>query len=320
MNLSTRHLRRPGPLRLAGLLAVLVALGACRVDDPAPVDLLSRSEATSAAAPTRVADDIAYGPLPNQRLDVLRPTTRPTNRRAIVWLHGGGWVVGDENSIPPLLTALVEEDGYTVFSVAYRLAPDAPFPAAVTDVDRAMRWVALHAGEYGVDRERLVTVGFSSGAHLALLQGLSGSTFAAADLPPTLAAVDPTPSAIVALAAPADLPGFSLYTVGGREMVLEFLGCRTFDACDPRLVERASPLRYADPLDPSIYLAQGDLDAIIPVAPTDEIAEQLELAIGIERVWYDRIDSGPAAGRGHEVDYGINRRALGVFIAAVGPR
>jgi len=296
---------------------VMGVLSACQVDNPGPGDTLS---APSTATPRRVVDDLAYGSADDQVLDVLRPSSRPSNRRALVWLHGGGWIFGDENGLPPLLNDLVEREGYTVFAVRYRLAAKAIFPAAVNDVDLAMRWIKVHGGEYGVDTRRLVTLGFSSGAHLAMLEGFSNGAFAAPDLPPDLAAVDPTPAAIVALAAPVDLPGFAGYTNGGRDMLLSFLGCTSIEVCNPALLAAADPVAYADPADPKVYLAQGDSDHVVPVLPTDAAVTQLETRLGIDRIWYDRVDTGDVSVRDHDLDYGVNRKVLGLFIAAAEAR
>ncbi len=313
--MERRTRRNRGRCLIAGALA-MVGASACEVSDPRPIDSLSATVGT----PRRVVDDLAYGSEPDQVLDVFRPSSRPTNRRAIVWLHGGGWVFGDENELPPVIRDLIERDGYTVFSVRYRLSGQALYPAAAQDTDLAMRWVKAHAGDYAVDGRRLVAAGFSSGAHLALLAGLSGGALAAADLPADLAAIDPTPAGIVSLAAPTDLEGFASYTAGGAEMILEFLGCPSMAGCDPELVAEASPHTWADPTDPPVYIAQGDLDHVVPVAPTDGVVTTLEDAIGFGRVWYDRVDSGADSGRGHDVDHGLNRTALGLFIGTVEAR
>lgn len=291
-------------------------MSGCRVEDPRPVDVLQ----PSASLPLRVADDVAYGSDHDQVLDVFRPSARPTNRRAIVWFHGGGWLFGDENELPPVVRDLVERDGYTVFSVRYRLSGQALYPAAVQDADQAIRWVKAHSGEYAIDGRRVVAGGFSSGAHLALLVGLAGGALAAPGLPAELAAFDSTPAGIVSLAAPTDLDGFAAYTPGGAEMILGFLGCTDMATCDPTLVAEASPQTWADPTDPPVYLAQGDLDHVVPVAPTDAVATSLEEAVGLGKIWYDRVDSGEDSGRGHDIDHGLNRTVLGVFIGTVDPR
>lgn len=294
---------------------VLIA-GACRVDDPAPQQALT----VAMAAPAPVVDDVPYGPTAEQVIDVIRPTGRPSNRRAVVWLHGGGWIFGDENGLPPLLGAMVQQEGYTVFSVRYRLAPGSPYPAAVHDVDLAMRWVKAHGGEYAIDTKRLVTMGFSSGAHLALLQGLASESFTSPDTPAELAAIDPSPAGIVALAPPIDLVGFASFTEGGRDMALQFLGCPSMEVCNPDTVWAATPGNHADLGDPIVYVAQGDLDHVVPVGPTDAIVADWEAKLGLTRFWYDRVDSGDPSVRNHDLDYGINRQALAAFIATVPPR
>jgi acetyl esterase len=86
---------------------------------------------------------------------------------AIVWLHGGGYVMGDVDTEHPWATRVALGAGATVVSVGYRLAPEHPFPAALDDVHAALTWVAAHAAELGIDPERIAVGGHSAGAGLA---------------------------------------------------------------------------------------------------------------------------------------------------------
>ncbi|MFW6599150.1 alpha/beta hydrolase [Propionibacteriaceae bacterium Y2011] len=86
---------------------------------------------------------------------------------AIVWLHGGGFVMGDLDTEHPWATTLAKESGVTVVSVDYRLAPEHPFPAALDDAHAVLGWVSDNAAELGVDPTRLAVGGHSSGAGLA---------------------------------------------------------------------------------------------------------------------------------------------------------
>jgi acetyl esterase len=86
---------------------------------------------------------------------------------AIVYLHGGGWVVGSIESHDPLCRALAARTPAVVVSVDYRLAPEHPFPAAVDDAWTATRWVAEHASELGADPAAVVVAGDSAGGNLA---------------------------------------------------------------------------------------------------------------------------------------------------------
>src|SRR5262249_30301290 len=118
-------------------------------------------------------------------LDVHRPE-RP-NGYGIVHIAGSGWgaplgydavpLKEPERGLPRgrpqarYVEALVAA-GYTVFSITHRAAPRFPYPAAVEDAQRAVRYVRYHAARYGVRSSRLGALGGSSGAHLVSLLGV----------------------------------------------------------------------------------------------------------------------------------------------------
>ena len=85
----------------------------------------------------------------------------------LVYYHGGGFVAGDLESQDTLLRALANRAQCIVISVAYRLAPENPYPAANDDAWTALTWVADHASEIGVDPQRLAVGGDSAGGLLA---------------------------------------------------------------------------------------------------------------------------------------------------------
>jgi acetyl esterase len=120
-----------------------------------------------AVVPVRETEDIevpgATGALPAR---VYRPDDEgpvPT----IVFLHGGGFVIGDIETHDNQCRMVCREVGAVVVSVAYRLAPEAPFPAPVEDCVAATRWVAEHIAEFGGDPDRLAIAGDSAGGNLA---------------------------------------------------------------------------------------------------------------------------------------------------------
>lgn len=93
--------------------------------------------------------------------DIHRPAP------ALIYLHGGGWVLGDVEAYDPLCRALAKRAECVVVSVDYRLAPEAKFPAAVKDCYAAAEWVANHAGDLGIDSDRIAVGGDSAGGNLA---------------------------------------------------------------------------------------------------------------------------------------------------------
>ena len=85
----------------------------------------------------------------------------------LVYLHGGGWVVGSVATHDPFCRLLSEAAGAIVVSVEYRLAPEHPYPAALEDTLAGIHWAADHAAEWDGDATRLALGGDSAGANLA---------------------------------------------------------------------------------------------------------------------------------------------------------
>lgn len=98
-------------------------------------------------------------------LDVCRPVD---DRRlpGVLLIHGGGWTGGNKEAFRSTAHALAQR-GYVVASTSYRLATQAPFPAAVHDVKAAVRWMRTHAEEWNIEASKIGAVGGSAGGHLA---------------------------------------------------------------------------------------------------------------------------------------------------------
>lgn len=98
---------------------------------------------------------------------VYDPPGRDAPSGALLWVHGGGRVVGGAAFDHDLCVELAQETGLLVVSIDYRLAPDHPFPAALDDVVATLVWVGERADELGVDPARVALGGASAGGGLA---------------------------------------------------------------------------------------------------------------------------------------------------------
>jgi len=126
---------------------------------------------------THQVRDVAYGPHPEQRLDVYMPEA-PAAAPLLVFVHGGGWSVGDKAQYAAVGNRLACE-GLVSMMINYRLSPAVQHPAHAQDVAQAIAWGYRNAATYGADPERLCLMGHSSGAHLAALVALAPSYLAA---------------------------------------------------------------------------------------------------------------------------------------------
>jgi acetyl esterase len=131
----------------AGLRALMVTL---RNPTTLPRVAETSDETVADSVPVRMYRPEASGPLPT-----------------VVWLHGGGWVIGDLDTADPVCRLLCRDLPAVVVSVDYRRAPEHRFPAAVEDSWAALEWVAENIDDYGRDRRRLALGGDSAGGNLA---------------------------------------------------------------------------------------------------------------------------------------------------------
>jgi acetyl esterase/lipase len=145
-----------------GLLAQLRA-------EPNILDLPSfttmREAFENVTAPLPVPADVACEPLRAAGLaaEWIRPVDAPRNA-ALLYLHGGGYVIGSINTHRAHIATLAQAAGMPSLAIEYRLAPECPFPAAVEDATAAYRWLLAQ----GIAPERLAIAGDSAGGGLTI--------------------------------------------------------------------------------------------------------------------------------------------------------
>lgn len=103
-------------------------------------------------------------------LDIYYPKNTTTNLPAVLMIFGGGWRSGDKSHNTAMAIELAKK-GFVAVSAEYRLSPEAQYPAAVNDLQEAIRWMRTNAQTYSIDPTKIATLGCSAGGQLASLLG-----------------------------------------------------------------------------------------------------------------------------------------------------
>lgn len=116
-----------------------------------------------------IHDEFVPGPqgAPDVRVRVYAPAERDGISAGLLYIHGGGFILGDIDMSDSACKSYVDKLGIVVVSVDYRLAPEHPFPAPVEDCYAALVWMANKASELGIDPEHIGVAGESAGGGLA---------------------------------------------------------------------------------------------------------------------------------------------------------
>ena len=108
------------------------------------------------------------------KMDVIFPRETGKPVPAIVWICGGGWLEMSTCAHLAYLTELAR-CGFVVASVQYRTSNEAKFPAQLTDVKAAIRYLRAHADSYHLDPRKIGVMGESAGGHLTAMAALTGN-------------------------------------------------------------------------------------------------------------------------------------------------
>ncbi|RKK04839.1 steryl acetyl hydrolase [Pseudoroseomonas wenyumeiae] len=114
---------------------------------------------------------------------LYRAEDAPEHSPCLLFMHGGGWVLGSLETHDWVCRRLARELGACVLAVDYRLAPEHPYPAAVEDCVAALHWLVAEAPSLGIDPARIALGGDSAGGNLAAVLALMGRDGA---VPPTV--------------------------------------------------------------------------------------------------------------------------------------
>ena len=219
--------------------------------------------------------NLTYCTLPGGRALQLDVFYRPTNRQrpAVLIIHGGGWSSGRREQHWPLAQQLAGR-GFIAVTAEYRLAGEAPYPAAVQDLKTALRWLRANARSYAIDTSRVAVWGFSAGGQLAALVGTTSH-----DSPYEAGPCYRSHSSQVQAVIDADGILAFLHPESGEgdDRKGPSAATRWFGAAKterPELWEQASPLRHVDARTPPILFLNSAVDRMH--AGRDDLRQQLD--------------------------------------------
>lgn len=250
------------PYLLSALLA-LVSLAACSP--------LSTINALTPSDSYELTQDIAYGTLERQKLDVYVPSENGQGRPAVVFFYGGRWSFGSKDNYLFAAEALTSR-GFAVVVPDYRVYPEVVFPAFVEDGAQAVAWAREHIEDYGGDPKHLFVMGHSAGAHIAALLALDERYLRA------VGGSSEWLSGMIGLAGPYDflpLTSEDLQAIFGP----------------PARYPESQPINFVDGNVPPLLLLHGKFDATVAPKNTLSLTAKVRTQGGeVKAILYDTLN------------------------------
>ena len=227
---------------------------------------------------------------PSQKLDIYLPPEGDGPFPVIVFVHGGGFILGNKRDMQLLQALDGINRGYAVVSVGHRLANRARYPAALFDVKTALRFLRANAAVWKLDGDRFGLYGDSAGGYYAVMAAATQWTPVFEDLEAGSACFSSAVQAVVTrfglydfklqndlahLEPPVADPDFEM-------LETQLLGASDRDISG--LVYFTNPLNFITAEFPPIYIQHGSDDKTVPVAHAYQLEEKVRKICGPERV------------------------------------
>lgn len=253
------------------------------------VAVVALSDGLQAAPPPlpegfKAVKDLSYAGNDNhrQRLDLYVPAEKPAEPIPIVvYIHGGGWEGGSKDAAE-VLGPFLRGGRFAAASVGYRLTNESHWPDQIHDCKAALRWIAAHGSEYGIDTDRIALFGISAGGHLVSLlgtsvgdPGLEGTIGEKLDRPVRLRCV-------ANFCGPANFLTFEKQgsVISGEKPgpVMKLFNGKVSENQDA--AEAASPELHVSSDDPPFLHIHGTKDPLVPYQQAIEFDKALD-AVGV---------------------------------------
>ena len=198
-------------------------------------------------------------------MDAYLPGGRKTDStRVVIMIHGGAWSEGDKTDFNPYVTILRQRlPDYAIFNINYRLATPSSnaFPAQENDMKAALNFILQKKSDFQIS-DKIILLGASSGAHMAMLQAYKNTT--------------PKIRAVIDYFGPSDMSAlYSQTTDPYVQFGLQILLGGT-PSGNPSMYQQSSPINFVDAQDPPTLIFHGLADDIVPVAQSTSLQQKLQ--------------------------------------------
>jgi acetyl esterase/lipase len=227
---------------------------------------------------------VSYGTDASQRMDVYLPANRNTDStKLMVLVHGGAWISGDKSDFASFIPVIQQRfPGYAIANVNYRLATatDNHFPAQEDDMKSVIDFLLQKSSDYHIS-QKIVLLGASAGAHMALLQAYKYPT------PKILAVVD--------FFGPTDMTDlYNFYSSSPANQMLFQLLMKGTPTSNASLYVQSSPINFVSAQSSPTIIFHGDADVVVPISESVTLKNKLNsFGVAVQMTSYANV--------GHEV-------------------
>lgn len=222
-------------------------------------------ETDGGGIPEQTLNNVSYGADAAQRMDIYLPAGREADTtKLIILVHGGAWLEGDKGDFASYVSILKQRlPGYAIANINYRLATTTGnfFPTQENDMKAAIDFLIQKRNEYRIS-EKIVLLGASAGAHMALLQAYKYAS--------------PKIKAVVSFFGPTDMTALYNSSSANTKFGLQLLLGGT--PATSAMYQQSSPVNFIDAQDPPTIIFHGATDAIVNVAQSNLLKEKLQAA------------------------------------------
>jgi acetyl esterase/lipase len=235
----------------------------------------SKSESegeTSVSVEAKTLLNVAYGNDPKQKMDIYLPAgRRADSTKTMILIHGGAWIGGDKTDFDGYIDSLKRRlPDYAFFNINYRLSAGDTvnkFPTQETDVRFAVNHILGKALDYQTSNTKIVLLGASAGAHLAMLQAYKDT-------------ISIKPKAVVSFFGPSDLLDMYNNPAGGNIALRQILAATIgkTPSQDLAIYTNSSPVNFIKASSAPTILLHGGLDPLVKPTQSTVVRDLLTAA------------------------------------------